>query len=97
MHLASALGVPVVAVFGVTDPEKTGPVGPRAVVVRAEGVKAARAVRRDDPAAVSALLSVPAARVADALLGLLPAPTPFPASFPAESGRARSPRAPRLT
>lgn len=74
MHLASALGVPVVAVFGVTDPEKTGPVGPRAVVVRAEGVKAARAVRRDDPAAVSALLSVSAARVADALLPLLPAP-----------------------
>lgn len=71
MHLASACGTPVVAVFGVTDPGKTGPVGPRAAIMRAEGVAAARAVARDDPAAVAALLSVSARRVADAALALL--------------------------
>ncbi len=27
MHLATALGVPVVAIFGLTDPDLTGPLG----------------------------------------------------------------------
>jgi heptosyltransferase-2 len=34
MHLASALGVPTVAIFGSTEPELTGPLGPRTVVIR---------------------------------------------------------------
>jgi heptosyltransferase-2 len=34
MHLASALGVPTVAVFGPTDERETGPSGPTATVVR---------------------------------------------------------------
>ncbi|MEZ4342544.1 MAG: lipopolysaccharide heptosyltransferase II, partial [Nitrospirales bacterium] len=34
MHLAQALGVPVVAIFGSTDPEATGPVGQAHAVVR---------------------------------------------------------------
>lgn len=34
MHVAAALGVPTVAVFGSTDPEATGPRGPRSRVVR---------------------------------------------------------------
>jgi len=34
MHVASALNVPTVAVFGATDVEATGPAGPRALVVR---------------------------------------------------------------
>ena len=74
MHLAAAAGTAVVAVFGITDPDKTGPIGPRAVVVRAEGVRASRAVKRDDPAAAAALLSVPALRVAEAVLAALPPP-----------------------
>jgi heptosyltransferase-2 len=35
MHVASALGVPTVAVFGATDDTTTGPTGPLAMVIRA--------------------------------------------------------------
>lgn len=34
MHLSSALGVPTVAIFGSTEPRRTGPLGPRTAVVR---------------------------------------------------------------
>jgi heptosyltransferase-1 len=34
MHLASALGVPVVAIFGPTDPARNGPYGTRSTVLR---------------------------------------------------------------
>ncbi len=34
MHLATAMNVPVVAVFGVTDPETTGPLGARVIVLQ---------------------------------------------------------------
>ena len=71
MHLAAAAGVPVVAVFGKTDPDKTGPVGRAATVVRAEGVRVSRAISRDDPEAVAALASVSPARVAEAALRAL--------------------------
>ena len=32
MHLASAAGVPVVGIFGSTDPGRTSPLGPHAIV-----------------------------------------------------------------
>lgn len=34
IHLAAALGIPVVALFGPTDPARTGPYGTRSVVLR---------------------------------------------------------------
>lgn len=34
MHVAAAVGLPVVAIFGPTDPEGTGPVTPRASIVQ---------------------------------------------------------------
>jgi len=34
MHLAAALGVPVVAIFGPTDPARNGPYGTQSVVLR---------------------------------------------------------------
>ncbi len=34
MHVAAALGRPTVAIFGSTEPQLTGPLGPRAVVLR---------------------------------------------------------------
>ena len=71
VHLASAAGVPVVAVFGLTDPSKTGPIGKGARIVRPEGARASRAIARDDPEAVAALASIPAARVADECLAAL--------------------------
>ena len=37
MHLAAALGVPVIALFGPTDPVRTGPYGPRHRVLLAPG------------------------------------------------------------
>ena len=36
MHLAAAMGTPVVGIFGPTDPQHTGPAGERSVVVRRE-------------------------------------------------------------
>jgi heptosyltransferase-1 len=35
-HIAAALGIPVVAIFGPTDPERNGPYGSRTVVLRAQ-------------------------------------------------------------
>ena len=34
MHLAAALKIPIVAIFGPTNPERNGPFGTRAVVLR---------------------------------------------------------------
>lgn len=70
MHLATAMGAPVVAVFGLTDPAKTGPLG-RSAVVAAEGVKVSRAIPRESAAATRALLSVKPERVFKALQEVL--------------------------
>lgn len=70
MHLATAMGVPVVAIFGMTDPQKTGPLG-WASVVAAEGVKVSRAIPRESEEAVRALRSVKPERVYSALVELL--------------------------
>ena len=63
MHLAAGLGVPVVGIFGTTDPTRTGPVGSGHRLVVAEGVSRSRAVPRDSAAARAALLSIEAGRV----------------------------------
>jgi len=34
MHVAAAFGIPVVAIFGPTDPDKTAPIGGNARIVR---------------------------------------------------------------
>ena len=34
LHLAAALGIPVVAIFGPTDPARTGPYGTQAIALR---------------------------------------------------------------
>jgi heptosyltransferase-2 len=48
MHLAAALGVPTIAIFGPTDPTETGPLGPRAKFVR-EPVDCSPCLYRDCP------------------------------------------------
>ena len=63
MHLSPAVGVPVVGVFGLTDPTCTGPLGARSRVVQAEGVSGARDIARDSDAAREALASIAPERV----------------------------------
>lgn len=70
MHLAAAVGVPVVAVFGLTDPTRTGPLGARCRVVQRSAHRD-RAVPRESAAAVAALAAITAADVVAAAQELL--------------------------
>jgi heptosyltransferase-2 len=70
MHIASALGVPTVAVFGATDDESTGPTGPLARVIR-EPVECSPCLKRECPIDHRCMTRVSAARVAEAALELL--------------------------
>ena len=66
MHVASALGVPTVAIFGATDDTTTGPTGPLARVVR-EHAECSPCLLRDCPIDHRCMTRVTAARVAAAL------------------------------
>ena len=46
MHMASALGIPVIALFGPTDPVRTGPLGEKAVVLQGDCTAAGCRKRR---------------------------------------------------
>jgi len=70
MHIASALGVPTVAVFGATDDVATGPTGPLARVVR-EAVECSPCLKRECPIDHRCMTRVEAARVAETALDLL--------------------------
>jgi heptosyltransferase-2 len=70
MHIASALGVPTVAVFGATDHETTGPSGPIVRVVR-EPVECSPCFLRECPIDHRCMIRVSAERVALEALDLL--------------------------
>jgi lipopolysaccharide heptosyltransferase II len=70
MHIASALEVPTVAVFGATDDQTTGPTGPLARVVR-EPVECSPCLQRECPIDHRCMTRVTAARVAETALELL--------------------------
>jgi heptosyltransferase-2 len=70
MHIASALGVPTVAVFGATDDVATGPAGPRWRVVR-EPVECSPCLLRECPIDHRCMTRVEAGRVAREALELL--------------------------
>jgi len=70
MHIASALGIPTVAVFGATNHETTGPTGPRAVVVRRD-VACSPCLLRHCPIDHRCMAAVSPEMVADAALQLL--------------------------
>jgi len=70
MHIASALGVPTVAVFGATDHIATGPTGPLARIVR-EPVECSPCLLRECPIDHRCMTRVPADKVAQAALELL--------------------------
>ncbi len=77
MHLAASAGTPVVAIYGITDPGKTGPLGNGHALICADGVAGSRNVPRDSQAARDALQSIAPDRVAQAALNILNA-TPSP-------------------
>ncbi len=70
MHIASALGVPTVAIFGATDDIATGPTGPRARVVR-EKVECSPCLLRECPIDHRCMTRVSAGRVVQEALDLL--------------------------
>jgi heptosyltransferase II len=70
MHVASALGIPTVAVFGATEDVTTGPTGANARVVR-EAVACAPCLLRECPIDHRCMTRVSASRVAEAALQLL--------------------------
>jgi heptosyltransferase-2 len=65
MHIASALGVPTVAIFGATDEVATGPTGPHSKVVRV-AVECSPCLLRECPIDHRCMSGVSAARVAEA-------------------------------
>ena len=71
MHLASALGIPIVAIFGPTDPARNGPYGGRYVVLRSPESKRDHSRRREPE---RGLLSISVQQVADAVFTLLGVP-----------------------
>ena len=78
MHVASALAVPTVTVFGSTDDTATGPTGPTARIVR-EPVECAPCLLRTCPIDHRCMTRIASERVAAAALDLLSnPPTPPP-------------------
>jgi heptosyltransferase-2 len=71
MHLAAALGVPTLAVFGPTDPRETGPLGTRAKFVR-EPVECSPCLYRDCPIDHRCMERVGVSRVYEEAMGLAP-------------------------
>ncbi|HAS83236.1 MAG TPA: lipopolysaccharide heptosyltransferase II [Verrucomicrobia bacterium] len=74
MHLAAAAGTPVVAIYGLTDARKTGPLGAGHQCIQAADVCVSRDIARNDTAATHALASITPERVAAAALGSLQIP-----------------------
>ena len=70
MHLAAALGTPLVALYGLTNPDQTGPLGDRIRILQ-HSSKRARDIPRQSPEALQALLSIPASEAIQSTLDLL--------------------------
>lgn len=71
LHLASALNVPVVAIFGPTDPARNGPYGGRYVVLRSPESKRDHTRHREPE---PGLLNITVDQVTEAALSLLRVP-----------------------
>ena len=70
MHIASALGVPTVAIFGATDEEATGPLGTHSRIVR-EPVECSPCLLRECPIDHRCMTRVTSERVSAAAFHLL--------------------------
>jgi heptosyltransferase-2 len=67
MHIASALGTPLVAIFGSTSPELTGPLGTRSLVVR-HPVECSPCFLRECPIDFRCMESITAGNALDAVM-----------------------------
>ncbi len=80
MHLAAALGVPVLALFGATDPRRTGPYGMGHRVLVADGLDCrpcrSRRCAREDLACLQGILPAQVAEAARAMLAARQAGAP---------------------
>jgi heptosyltransferase-2 len=74
MHLAAAVGARVVALYGLTDPSKTGPLGDGHTVLTARGVRGCRRIGRFSAESEAALRSISPDRVVQAVEERLAAP-----------------------
>lgn len=70
MHLAAAAGTPVVAVYGITDPRKTGPLGRHARVVQ-NSAERSRDISRHSEPAMEALKAISPEQVFNEVKSLL--------------------------
>jgi ADP-heptose:LPS heptosyltransferase len=70
MHLAALLGVPVVAIFGSTEPRLTGPLGNGHIILRRH-VECSPCFLRDCPIDFRCMRAVSVQEVADAVLSTL--------------------------
>ena len=71
MHLAALLGVPVVAIFGSTEPRLTGPLGNRHIILR-HHVECSPCFLRECPIDFRCMKAVGADEVLDAVRSMLP-------------------------
>ena len=66
-HLATAVGARVVTIFGITDPERTGPLGAGHRVIGPEGGRRSRDIPRDSDEARARLAAIAPERVWEAV------------------------------
>ena len=76
MHLAAAVGTPVVGIYGITDPEKTGPLGPANRTIFDPNVVRSRDLARQSALANATLSAIHPERVLQAVHDILNAVTP---------------------
>ena len=73
MHLAAALGTPLVALYGITNPDQTGPLGPTIRILQ-HSDRRTRDLPRRSPEAVKALRAISVPEVIQSAIDLLPKP-----------------------
>jgi heptosyltransferase-1 len=71
MHLAAALGVPVVGLFGPTNPARNGPFGTRSVVLRSDSSVTSHSRRKDPEPGLLEITPEQVVVAAKKLLGLV--------------------------
>jgi heptosyltransferase-2 len=71
MHVAAALNIPQVAVFGSTDPQKTAPLNKRAVIIHPEHVSCTPCFKRSCPEDLECMKAISVDEVATAAEQLL--------------------------